>query len=180
MMGWAQDKYSSLLFTCILLVFAHCSKLLYDITSNYGTSAAIVQAWIRRLNEKIHGAIRYTKSHLRHKLSGLKGGRARERFLCQTWKLQLQPDETDASDTEIETLKAKLDSSEKERTKLQETVEALQTDMTTKVQNLSSKIKHLQSNLLGSITSHTKSSQRGKGVAWNEVKNPHVKLLCLG
>lgn len=160
-------------FACVCL---HCSKLLYDITSNYGTSAAIVQAWIRRLNEKIHGAIRYTErlhsvlvhrvAHLRHKLSGLKGGRARGRFLCQTWKLQLQPDETDASDTEIETLKAKLDSSEKERTKLQETVEALQTDMTTKVQNLSSKIKHLQSNPTRQpITSHTKSSQRGRGVA---------------
>ena len=126
-------------FAC---VYRPYSKLLYDITSSYGTSATIVQAWIRRLNEKIRGTIRYTEqlrsvlvnrvAHLRHKLRGLKGGRARECFFGQTWNLQLQPDETDASNAEIETLQAKLDSSEKEKSKLQETVKLLQSTPTQK------------------------------------------------
>ena len=71
-------------------------------------------------------------------MKGLKGGRAIERFLSQTWKLQLQ-DETDA--TEVETLNTKLDTSEREKKELQDTVESLKKDMTTKVCNLS-KILH--------------------------------------
>ena len=65
-----------------------------------------MQAWIRSLNEKIVGTIwsqsdrtrfLFRVAHLRHKLRGLKGGGACEHFLSQTWELQLQPDETDAS-----------------------------------------------------------------------------------
>ena len=132
---------------CFCLVGSLCSKLLYDITRNDKASATdptIVEAWIRCLNEKLHGTIRYTKrlhsilvnrvAHLRHKVKGLKGGRAIERFLSQTWKLQLQ-DETDA--TEVETLRTKLDTSEKENKKLQNTVELLKKDMSTKVCSIS-------------------------------------------
>lgn len=121
----------------LLLFFFVSSRFLFDLTHSDSTnpSEGTLRVWIQKISEHVKVGLQYTerlrqvlinrRRHLKKKMSTLKGGAPKQRFLSQLWTLLVEPQELEAADVHMTKLATKMKSLEKENGEMKKRVVCL-------------------------------------------------------